>query len=60
MASAVGDIEPPVFHVADEAVFFVDAAAVFAVQVSKERFRLPNSFHTAVPSNILDELVDPF
>ena len=59
MASAVGDVEPPVFHMVDEAVFFVDSAAVFALQVAGEGFRLPNSFHAAVPLDIPDELVDP-
>ncbi len=59
VASAVGDVESPVFHVVDEAVFFVDAAAVFALQVAGEGFRFSDPFHTAVPFNILDELVDP-
>lgn len=34
MASAVGNVEPSVFHMVDEAVFFVDPAAVFALQVA--------------------------
>ena len=59
VAPAVGDVEPPVFHMVDEAVFFVDAAAVFALQVAGERFGLSNPFHTAIPFNILNELVDP-
>ena len=36
MASSVGDIEPFVFHMVDEAVFFVDAAAVFTLHVARE------------------------
>ena len=59
VASAVGDVEPSVFHMVDEPVFFVDAAAVFALQVAGEGFGLPDPFHTAVPLDILDELVDP-
>lgn len=59
MASAVDDVEPPVFYVVDEAVFFVDTAAVFALQVTGKGFRFSNPFHAAVPFNILDELVDP-
>ncbi len=39
VASAVGDVEPPIFHMVDEAVFFVDATAVFALQVAGEGFR---------------------
>ena len=59
VASAVGDVEPPVLHMINEAVFFVDATAVFALQVAGEGFRLPDSFHTAVSLDILDKLVDP-
>ena len=58
MASAVGDVEPPVFHVVDEAVFLVDSAAVFALQVAGKGFRSSNPFHAAVPLDILNELVD--
>ena len=58
MASAVGDVEPSVFHMVDEPVFFVDAAAVFAPQIAGEGFGFPDSLHTAVPLDILDELVD--
>ena len=36
VASAVGDVEPPVLHMINEAVFFVDATAVFALQVAGE------------------------
>ena len=43
----------------DEAVFFVDSAAVFALQVAGEGFGLSDSFHTAIPLDILNELVDP-
>ncbi len=60
VASAVGDVEPPILHMVDEPVFFVDAAAVFALQIAGEGFRLPDSVHTAVPLDILDELVDSF
>jgi hypothetical protein len=42
----------------DEAVFLVDAAAVFALQVAREGFRLSDPFHAAVPLDILNELVD--
>ena len=59
VASAVGDVESPVFHMVDEAVFFVDAAAVFALQVAGEGFGLSDPFHAAVPLDILNELVDP-
>ena len=59
MASAVDDIEPFVFHMVDEAVFFVDAAAVFTLQVTREGFGFSDPFHAAVPFNIQDELVDP-
>lgn len=58
VASAVGDIEPPVFHMVDEPVFFVDAAAVFALQVAGEGFGFSNPLHTAVPLNVPNELVD--
>lgn len=57
---AVGNVEPPVFHMVDEPVFFVDAAAVFALQIVGEGFRFPDPMHTAVPLDIPDELVDPF
>ena len=59
VASAVGDVESPVFHMVDKAVFFVDAAAVFALQVAGEGFGLSDPFHTAIPLDIMDELVDP-
>ena len=59
VASAVGDVEPSVFHMVDQPVFFVDAAAVFSLQVAGEGFGLPDPFHTAVPLDILNELVDP-
>ena len=59
MASAVGDIEPFVFHMVDEAVFFVDAAAVFTLQVAREGFGFYDPFHAPVPFTIQDELVDP-
>lgn len=59
MASAVSDVEPSVFHMVDEPVFFVDAAAVFALQIAGEGFGFPDSLHTAVPLDISDELVDP-
>ncbi len=58
MPPAVGNVEPAVFHMVDETVFFVDAAAVFALQVAGEGFGFSDSFHAAVPLNILDELVD--
>ena len=58
MASAVGDIELPVFHMVDGPVFFVDAAAVFALQVAGEGFGFSDPFHAAVPLDILNELVD--
>ena len=38
--------------------FFVDAAAVFAQQVTGEGFGLSDPFHAAVPLDILNELVD--
>ena len=38
--------------------FFVDAAAVFAQQVTGEGFGLSGPFHAAVPLDILNELVD--
>ena len=60
VASAMGNAEPSVFHVVDEAVFLVDSAAVFALQVAGKGFRSSNPFHAAVPFDILDELVDPF
>lgn len=59
VTSAVGNIELSVLHMIDETVFFVDATAVFALQVAGERFRFPDSLHTTVPLNVLDELVDP-
>lgn len=31
VAPAMGDVEPPVFHMVDEAVLFVDTAAVFTL-----------------------------
>ena len=58
VASAMGNAEPSVFHVVDEAVFFVDAAAVFALQVTGKRLGFSDPFHTAVPLDIMDELVD--
>ncbi len=58
MASTVSDVEAPAFHMVDEPVFFVDAAAVFAPQIAGEGFGFPDSLHTAVPLDILDELVD--
>lgn len=58
VASTVGDVEPSVFLMVDEPIFFVDAAAVFALQVSGEGFGFSNPLHTAVPLDILDELVD--
>lgn len=60
VASAVGDVEPSVFQMVDEAVFFADPAAVFALQVAGQGFGLSDTFHAAVALNILDELVDPF
>ena len=59
VASAVSDVEPPVFHVVDEAVFLVDAAAVFALKVTGEGFGLSDPFHAAIPLDILNKLVDP-
>ena len=59
MASAVGNVEPSVFHMVNKAVFFIDVAAVFALQVAGEGFGLSNPFHTTIPFNILNELVDP-
>ena len=58
MSSAVGDVETTAFYMVDKAVFFVDAAAVFALQVAGEGFGFPNPLHTAVPFDIPDELVD--
>ena len=58
VASAVGDVEPPILHMVDEPVFFVDAAAVFALQVAGEGFGFSDSLYTAVPLDIPDELVD--
>ena len=60
VASAVDNIEPPMFRMVDEPVFFVDAAAVFALQVAGEGFGFPDPLHTAVPLGILNELVDSF
>ena len=59
MSSAVGDVETTAFYMVDKAVFFVDAAAVFALQVAGEGFGLSDPFHTAIPLDIMDELVDP-
>ena len=56
----MGNVKTPVLHVIDETIFFINTAAVFSLQVSGERFRFPDPFHTAVPFNVLDELVDPF
>ena len=36
MTSAVGDAEPYVYHMADDAVFFVDAVDVLPLQVAGE------------------------
>ena len=58
VASTVGDVDSLVFHVVDEAVFFVDATAVFALQIVRKGFGFSDSFHAAVPLDILNELVD--
>lgn len=58
MASAVGNVEPPVFHMVNEPVFFVDTAAVFAQKVTGKRFRFPDLFHATIPFNIPDKLID--
>lgn len=47
MASAVSDVEPSVFHMVDEPVFFVDAAAVFALQIAGEGFGFPDSLQAS-------------
>lgn len=60
MTFAVRNIKTSIFHVIDETVFFVDAAAVLALQVTREGFRSSDSFHTAVAFDILDKLVDAF
>ena len=60
VASAVGDVEPSALHMVDETVFFIDPAAVFALQVAGQGFGLPDPFHAAVALNIFNELVDPF
>ncbi len=41
------------FHVVEETVFLVDAAAVLALQVAGKGFGLSDPFHTAVPLHIL-------
>jgi hypothetical protein len=55
----VGNIQPSVFQVVNKPFFFVDTAAVFALQVTGEGFWFSDSIHTAVTLNILDELIDP-
>lgn len=59
VTSAVGNIQPSVFQVVNKPFFFVDTAAVFAMQVTGEGFWFSDSIHTAVTLNILDELIDP-
>lgn len=58
VASAVCNVNPPVFHMVYEAVFFIDTAAVFALQVAREGFGFPDPLHTAIALYILNELVD--
>lgn len=58
VTSAVGDVEPSVFHMVNKTVFFINTAAVFTLQVAGEGFWFSNSFHTATPLNIPDEQVD--
>ena len=45
VASAVCDVETAVFHVINEAIFFVDPAAVLALQVAGQRFWLSDTIH---------------
>ena len=54
----MGDVEPPIFYMVGEAVFLVDAAALFALQVAGEGVGLSDPFHAAVSFDILNELVD--
>lgn len=60
MPPAVGDVDASVFHVVDQAVFLIDPAAVFPLQVAGQGFGFPDALHAAVALNILYELVNTF
>lgn len=60
VAFAVCNVNPSILHMVHQAVFIINAAAVFALQVTCEGFRFPDTFHTAVAFNILNELIDAF
>lgn len=60
MSAAMGNVEPSVLNMIDQAVFVVDTAAKLSPQVAGECLRLSNPHGTAVALNVLNQLVDPF
>lgn len=60
MTFAVRDIDAAVFHVINQTVFFIDTAAVLALQVPGKGLGFAHPFQTAVAFDIPDQLVDPF
>lgn len=60
MSSAMCDVEATIFHMVDQSVFLVDAAAVLALEAALERFGFSDSAYASVTLNIFDELIDTF
>ncbi len=60
MPFTVRDINTAIFHVVDKAVFFIDPATIFALQITGERLWFSDTVPTAVSLNVFDKLVDSF
>ncbi len=58
VTSAVRNINPSIFHMVYEPVFFIDTATVFTLQVACEGFGFPDTLQTTIALNILNEPID--
>ena len=54
------DIDPTVFHMINQAVFFIDPSAVFTMKVFFQGFRFPDPGQDPVPFYVFDKHVDAF
>lgn len=60
VASAVYNVNSSVLYMVYETVFFIDAAAVFALQIAGQRFGFSDAFPAAVALDVLNKLIDAF
>ncbi len=60
MPFTLNDFAGVAFHLINESVFIINAAAPPAGEITFQRFRLANAVHLSISGNIFKQVVDAF